>query len=170
LHTRKLDSIARTWALLIASYVLFVPANVYPIMVTRSAFGAQSDTIMSGVIYLWLSGSWPIALVVFVASVLVPVVKLLALTYLVISVQLRSTLRPRDRTRVYRALEFIGRWSMLDVFVVAMLVALIRLPSLATIQAGPGIAAFGAVVVLTMIAATTFDPRLIWDAVKETHE
>jgi paraquat-inducible protein A len=170
LHFRKPDSIARTWAFLIASYILFIPANVLPIMHTSSLFGAQSDTILSGVVYLWTSGSWPLAVIVFIASILVPGVKLVALTFLVVSVQRRSTWDPMQRTKMYRVLELVGRWSMLDIFVVAMLVALVQLQSLATIRAGPGAVAFGAVVVLTMFAAMAFDPRLIWDPKRTAYE
>lgn len=169
LHLRKPDSVARTWAYLIAGYILFIPANVLPIMHTSSLFGAQADTIMSGVIYLWISGSWHLALVVFIASILVPSAKLLALTFLVVSVQSRSTWDPMQRTKLYRAVEFVGRWSMLDIFVVAILVALVQLQSLATIEAGFGAVAFGAVVVLTMLAAMEFDPRLIWDPKRVEH-
>ena len=163
LHMRKPDSIARTWAFLIAGYILYIPANVLPIMHTSSLFGAQSDTIMSGVIYLWTSGSWPLAVIVFIASILVPSAKLLALTFLVASVQRRSVWDPIQRTKMYRIIELVGRWSMLDIYVVAILVALVQLQSLATIKAGFGAVAFGAVVVLTMLAAMEFDPKLIWD-------
>jgi paraquat-inducible protein A len=168
LHLRKPNSIARTWAYLIAAYIMYVPANVLPIMHTGSMFGAQSDTIMSGVAYLWHSGSWHLALVVFIASVLVPLVKMLCLTLLLISVQRGWTERALERTKLYRILEFIGPWSMLDVYVVTILVALVQLKSLATIQPGPAAAAFGAVVVLTMFAAMAFDPRLLWEP-KEAH-
>src|SRR5262249_391650 len=137
LHLRKPNSISRTWALLIASYILYIPANVLPIMNTGSLFGSQSDTIMSGVVYLWHSGSWHLALVVFIASVLVPLAKIFALTYLVITVQLGSTERALERTKLYRVLEFVGPWSMLDVYVVTILVALVQLKSLATIRPGP---------------------------------
>ena len=169
LHLRKPDSVGRTWAFLIAAYILYVPANVMPIMYTSSLFGAQADTIMSGVIYLWTSGSWHLALVVFIASILVPSAKLLALTLLVVSVQRRSTWEPMQRTKLYRVVEFVGRWSMLDIFVVAILVALVHFQSLATIEAGFGAVAFGAVVVLTMLAAMEFDPRLIWDPKRVHH-
>ena len=163
LHMRKPDSIARAWAFLIAGYILYVPANVLPIMHTSTLFGAQSDTIMSGVIYLWTSGSWHLALIVFIASILVPSAKLLAMTFLLISVQRRSLWDPMQRTKMYRIIEMVGRWSMLDIFVVGILVALVQLQSLATIKAGLGAVAFGAVVVLTIFAAMEFDPRLIWD-------
>ena len=171
LHFRKPHSIARTWALLIAGYILFVPANLLTIMHTSSLFGAQSDTILSGVVYLWTSGSWYLAVIVFIASILVPSAKLAALTFLVISVQRRSAWDPLQRTKLYRIVELVGRWSMLDIFVVAILVALVHLQALATIQAGLGALAFGAVVVLTMFASMTFDPRLIWDReARESHE
>lgn len=164
-HTRKPDSINRSWAFLIAAYILYIPANVLPIMQTSSLLGNQSDTILSGVIYLWNSGSWPIAAVIFIASIMVPLIKMFALTLLLISVQRRSTWRPLDRTRLYRAVELVGKWSMVDVYVVAILVTLVQLGSLATITAGPGAVAFGVVVVLTIFAAEAFDPRLIWDPI-----
>ncbi|MFB8831002.1 paraquat-inducible protein A [Azotobacter sp. CWF10] len=164
LHARKPDSIARTWAFIVAAAILYIPANLLPIMETSSLFGAQKDTIMSGVVYLWLSGSWHLALVVFIASILVPMAKLIALVILVLSVQLRARWQPVQRTRLYRLVELVGRWSMLDVYVVTLLVALVQLEALATIRPGPGALAFGAVVVLTMFAAMSFDPRLIWDA------
>jgi len=163
LHLRKPQSISRAWAFLISGYILYIPANVMPIMHTGSLFGTQSDTIMSGIVYLWTSGSWHLALIVFIASILVPSAKLLAMTFLLVSVQLRSTWDPMQRTKMYRIVELVGRWSMLDIFVVAILVALVQLQALATIRAGLGAVAFGAVVVLTMFAAMEFDPRLIWD-------
>lgn len=163
LHARKPDSLARTWALLLAATVLYVPANALPIMHTVSLFGTQSDTIMSGVVYLWVTGSWPLAVVVFVASVFVPLAKLLGLAYLAFTVQRGMPRAHGERLRLYRLVELVGRWSMLDVFVVALLAALVQLRALAEIVPGPGATAFGAVVVLTMLAAMTFDPRLIWD-------
>lgn len=169
LHSRKPNSIARTWALLIAAFILFFPANLLPVMETGSLFGAQQDTIMSGVVFLWQSGSWPLAVLVFIASIVVPLTKLTILTLLVASVQFRSTWFPHQRTRLYRLIEFIGRWSMLDIYVITVLAALVRLQSLATIKAGPGAVAFGAVVVLTMLASKAFDPRLIWDSVEGRH-
>lgn len=168
LHLRKPDSIARTWAYLIAAYIMYVPANVLPIMKTGSLFGSQSDTILSGVAYLWHSGSWHLAVVVFIASVLVPLAKMFCLTFLAISVQRGWRERALERTKLYRVLEFVGPWSMLDVYVVTILVALVQLKSLATIQPGPAAAAFGAVVVLTMCAAMAFDPRLLWEP-REAH-
>lgn len=167
LHGRKPDSIARSWALLIAAVLLYIPANLLPVMYTSSLGSTQADTILSGVVYLWVSGSWPLALVVFFASIMVPMLKLVSLALLLISVQTRSRWRPVDRTRLYRVTELVGRWSMVDIFVVTMLVALVNLRPLASVDAGPGAVAFGAVVVLTMLAAEAFDPRLIWDAMKD---
>jgi len=168
LHERKKDSVARAWALLIAAYVLIVPANVLPVMVSGSLFGSESDTIMSGVAFLWNDGSWLLAAILFIASIAVPFAKLGAMTFLLLSVQRRSTLAPEQRTRLYRILEFVGRWSMIDIYVAAILTALVQFGGLMSIQAGPGAIAFGAVVVLTMFAAESFDPRLIWDPV-ESH-
>src|SRR5512137_1157514 len=166
-HFRKPDSLSRSWALLIAAYIMYVPANLLPIMETGSLFGAQDDTIMSGVVYLWHSGSWDLALVVFIASIMVPLLKLIAITLLLVTVQRRSTWLPVQRTRLYRMVEMMGRWSMLDIYVVTILAALVQVGSLATIKAGPAALAFGAVVVLTMFAAMQFDPRLIWDPLQE---
>jgi paraquat-inducible protein A len=163
LHVRKPNSLSRTWALLIAAYILYIPANVLPIMKTSTLLTSQDDTIMSGVIFLWTSGSWPLALLVFFASVTVPLLKLIAMTLLAASVQMRSKWQPMQRLRLYRFVEFVGRWSMMDIYVVTILVALVQLQSLASIQPGPGAVAFGLVVVLTMSAAMTFDPRSIWD-------
>ncbi|MCX4144298.1 MULTISPECIES: paraquat-inducible protein A [Paraburkholderia] len=169
LHARKPDSIARTWAFLIAAIVMYIPANALPVMNTSSLFGSEKDTIMSGVVYLWTSGSWPLAVVVFIASVAVPMLKILALIYLVISTQRRSVMLLQQRTRIYRLVELVGRWSMLDIYVITILVALVQFNALATIQAGPAAVAFGSVVVLTMFAAMSFDPRLIWDATEDHH-
>lgn len=167
LHFRKPDSIARTWALLIASWVLIVPANVLPVMETGSLFGSEKDTIFSGVVYLWISGDWPLALILFTASIAVPFGKLTALTFLLVSVHRRSVWALRERTRLYRVLEAVGRWSMIDIYVAAMLTALVQFGGLMSIQAGSGAIAFGAVVVLTMFAAESFDPRLIWDPLEK---
>jgi paraquat-inducible protein A len=169
LHVRKPDSIARAWALLIAAYVLFVPAMLLPVMTTGSLFGAQSDTIMSGVVFLWASGSWPLALIIFIASIAVPGSKLLALTYLLVSVQRRSAWALQQRTQLYRVVELVGRWSMVDIYVAAILAALVQFEGLMSIKPGPGAIAFGAVVVLTMFAAESFDPRLMWDPVERKH-
>ncbi len=168
-HFRKPDSIGRTWALLAAAMVLYIPANVLPVMNTSSLFGAQRDTIMSGVVYLWVSGSWPLAVVVFIASVAVPMLKILSLMFLVVIAQLGNSAMPLRCTRIYRILEFVGPWSMLDIYVITILVALVQFSALATVTAGPAAIAFGAVVVLTMLAALAFDPRLLWDHTEKRH-
>ena len=168
LHLRKPDSVGRAWALVIAAFILYIPANVLPITITRSIVGVQADTILSGVVYFWTSGSYDLAIIIFTASIFVPLAKLLTLSFLLISVQRRWRWEPLQRLKLFRMVEFIGKWSMLDVFVVALLATLVEFSSLATISAGPGIIAFGAVVVLTLFAAWAFDPRLIWDPVSET--
>jgi len=167
LHVRKPDSLERCFAYLIAAILCYIPANVLPIMETVSLFGKQDDTILSGVVYLWNAGSWPLALVVFTASIMVPLLKIISLSFLLLSIHFRWHLAPLQRTRLYRVLEAVGPWSMLDIYVVALLVALVKLQSLATVVAKPGALAFAAVVVLTMLATMAFDPRLIWDAEKE---
>lgn len=169
LHFRKPDSIARTWAFLIAAAILYIPANVLPVMETGSLFGSQQDTILSGVVYLWNSGSLELAAIVFIASIVVPLAKIMALVFLLVSVQLRSRWQPQQRTRLYRLVELVGRWSMLDIYVITILVALVQLKALATIKPAPAAIAFGAVVVLTMLAAISFDPRLIWDRLENSH-
>ena len=170
LHLRKPRSLQRTWALVLAALLLYIPANLYPVMAVTSLGQTQADTILSGVVFLVHHGMWPLALVVFVASVLVPLLKLAILIYLLVSVQLRSAWRARDRTRLYRITEAVGRWSMVDIYVVTILVALVRLGNLATIEAQAGAVYFAAVVITTMFAAMTFDPRLIWDAAGQGHD
>lgn len=167
------SDLSRSWALLLAAILLYLPANLLPIMETGSLFGDQKDTIMSGVVFLWVSGSWPLAALVFFASVVVPLAKLLALAFLLLSVRGLGSWQPRTsrhaRTRLYHWVEFVGRWSMLDIYVVTLLAALVQIESLATIHAGSGAIAFGAVVVLTMLAAMSFDPRLIWAPTPSPH-
>ncbi len=167
LHHRKPNSIQRTWALVIAACVFYVPANLLPIMTVTSLGRTQSDTILSGAAFLLAHGMWPLALIVFIASVFVPLLKLLILVVLLVSVQMRSSWRPLDRTRLYRITEAIGRWSMVDVYVVTILVALVQLGNLASIEAEAGAIFFCAVVVITMLAAMSFDPRLIWDSLEQ---
>jgi paraquat-inducible protein A len=167
LHLRKPDSISRTWALLIAAYILYVPANLLPVMTVISFGKGEADTILSGVKELIHAGMVPIALLVFFASITVPVLKLLALTYLLLSVQYKSQWRPRERTKLYRMTEIVGRWSMIDIFMISILIALVKLDAVATIEPGPGAISFAAVVILTMFAAMSFDPRLIWDNIEE---
>ena len=166
-HARRPDSLMRTWALLLTSAILYIPANLLPIMETGSLFGVQRDTILSGVVYFWTSGSWELAFIIFFASVAVPMLKLVSLLALIVTVWRRRQGAAVQRTRLYRLLEIIGRWSMLDVYVVAILVALVQAQSLASISAGSGILAFGAVVILSMLATMAFDPRLIWDSAEQ---
>ena len=170
LHIRKTNSIHRTWALLIAAGILYFPANIFPVTLTGALGHEQADTILSGVIYFLFSGSWHIALIIFFASIIVPVMKLIILAYLLISVQKKVTWKPEDRTRLYRITEAFGRWSMVDIYVVTILVSLVQLGPLANITAGPGAVYFAGVVVITMFAARSFDPRLIWDAMEESNE
>jgi len=167
LHARKPDSISRSWAFLIAAMISYIPANLLPMMMTSTLFGTESDTIMSGVVYFWTSGSWYLALIIFTASILVPMLKMIALMLLLVTTQLRLRWQPGQRAKLYRLVEIVGKWSMLDVYVVAIMVALVQLKGLATILPGPGAIAFGSVVVLTMFSAMAFDPRLIWDPVEE---
>jgi paraquat-inducible protein A len=160
---RHHHSIQYTWALVVAAAICYVPANVLPILTTNALGSSESDTIMSGVILLYRTGSWDLALIVLVASVMVPLGKLIALAYLLITVQRGALGGTRDRTRLYRLVEMIGRWSMLDVFVATFTVALVQLQPLMSVTPAPGVLFFAAVVVLTMLAAESFDPRLIWD-------
>jgi paraquat-inducible protein A len=159
--------LARTWALLLAAAIMYIPANVLPMTITSALGSVQTDTIMSGVIYFMHSGSWEIAAVIFIASIFVPIAKLAILMFLLVSVQLRSRWRPKDRTVLYRTTELAGRWSMVDVYVVTILVALVKLGAVASIEAGPAAVYFACVVVLTMLAAESFDPRIIWDVIEE---
>jgi len=163
LHARRPRSLSRALALLVAAAVLYAPANLLPILETSSTFGSQRDTILSGVVYLWADGSWPLALVILIASVLIPLAKLLVLAALLLSVYRRWQGARLQRARLYRLIERIGRWSMTDIFVAAIVSTLVQLRGLATIRVGPAAIAFGAVVVLTMMATRAFDPRLIWD-------
>lgn len=166
LHARTPYSLQRTWAFLLAAVILYIPANLLPVLHTGTLFNQQTDTIMSGVVHLWVTQSWGLAIIVFVASVVVPFAKLLSLSYLAWSAQRRIATHPQRRARLHRATHYIGRWSMVDIFVGATLVALVRLGPFATIEPGSGAIAFGAVVVLTMLASMSFDPRLTWDAVE----
>ena len=163
LHVRKEDSLARTWALVISAALLMIPAQIYPVMTVTQLGRGSPDTILSGVIKLIELGMYGLAAIVFFASIVVPVAKLIALVFLLRSVQRRSAWRPRDRTLLYRVTEVIGAWSMVDVFLVGLLSGLVSLNLLATIEPGIGASFFGAVVILTMFAARSFDPRLIWD-------
>jgi paraquat-inducible protein A len=163
LHFRRPASIERTWALVIAALILYVPANLLPVLSTYTPLGSDTATIMEGVVELWSPSSWPLAIIVFVASITIPLGKLIALAYLLISVQRGSVKSTEQRVRLYRMVKFIGRWSMLDVFVDTFVVALIQLRPLMWVEPGAGVIFFAGVVVLTMVAVNCFDPRLIWD-------
>ncbi len=162
LHLRKPHSLQRTWALLFAAVILYFPANLLPMMRTQGIGGGEERTIIGGVILFWQHHAYLIATVIFVASVVIPILKIIAIVTLCLST--RRCSRPRAMTRVYRLTELVGRWSMVDVFVVAILVAVVQLGNLMSIQPGTAAVAFAGVVILTMLAAMTFDPRLLWDA------
>jgi paraquat-inducible protein A len=161
---RKPKSLERTLAYLIAAAVCYVPANVLPVLTTVTSGGSESDTIMQGVVLLWSPTGWPLSLIVLFASIMIPSAKILALTYLVITVKRGSIKNNAQRVRLYRMVEIIGRWSMVDVFVDTFTVSLIQLQPLMSVEPGPGLLFFAAVVVLTMLAVESFDPRLIWDS------
>jgi len=163
LHLRRVDSLHRAMALLVTGAMMLLIANVLPIMYTDQLGQTIESTIIGGVVLLWELKSYPIAAVIFIASVMVPIAKIGAIGYLCWSISRARRLGPLERTRIYRATEFVGRWSMIDVFVVSIMVALIQLGSLIAFRPGIGAIAFGAAVVLTMLAAEQFDTRLIWD-------
>lgn len=163
LHGRQQRSLQHSWVFLVTALMLYIPANVMPIMITNS-FGEKTyNTIAGGVALLWEEGSWLVATVIFVASVLVPVGKFIALIWLCLCGQFKLRDKPQHKVYVYRMSELVGRWSMLDVFVVAFLASLIQMGSLMSIYPGPAALAFGGMVVFTMLAANSLDPRLFWD-------
>jgi len=170
LHHRKQNSIEATWALLLAAVILIIPANLYPVMTVIRFGQGEPSTIISGILHLIESGMWGLALIVFVASIVVPVLKLIVLSFLLISVHKKSLWRPRDRTLLYRVTEVVGAWSMVDIFLVGLLSALVSLDALSTIRPGIGAIFFAGVVVVTMFAAHQFDPRLIWDNVRDSRQ
>jgi paraquat-inducible protein A len=163
LHLRITNSLERTTALLITAIILYIPANVLPIMNTLQLGQGEPATILGGVVILVKMGSYPIAAVIFIASVMVPIAKMLAISYLVWTAYRDVPISPGQRTRLYRITEFVGKWSMVDVFVVAILVALVHLEGLIVIESGAAALAFAGVVVITMLAAHEFDTRLLWD-------
>lgn len=163
LHRRKPAAYSRTWALLIGAFIFYIPANVLPIMRTASPGDIDDNTIISGVVELWTKGSPVLAGIVFAASLMVPMLKFLALGMLLITAQRRSGWDRRYRTKLFRVVELIGYWSMLDVFVVALLTALVQFGFLSRVEPLPGVIFFGLTVVFTMLASMSFDPRLIWD-------
>lgn len=169
LRRRKSASFARTWALLIAAFIFYIPANVLPIMRTASLNDIDDNTILSGIVELWRNGSQGLAVIVFSASILVPMLKFGALTVLLTSSRRHSRWALIQRSRLYRVVELIGYWSMLDVFVVSLLTGLVRFNLLSRVEPLPGVIFFALTVVLTMLASMTFDPRLIWDG-RAVHE
>jgi len=170
MHPRKTDSLQRTMALLITACILYIPANLYPIMLTDQLGSTEPSTIMGGVILLIELGSAPIAAVIFIFSVMVPSGKLMAMFYLVWTVHSGSKISPRQRSMMYRITEFVGKWSMVDVFVVAILVALVHLAGVLVIRPGIAALAFAGVVIGTMIAAESFDSRLMWDLMEQDYD
>jgi len=170
LHQRKPDSLNRTWALLITSVILFIPANALTIMDVVTFGKADPSTIMGGVILLIQLGSYPVAFVVFVASIIVPLFKMIGILMILLSLKYKINITDRQRIRMFRFIEFIGRWSMLDIFVISILAALVNISGVAVITAGPAATAFGSVVVLTMLAASSFDTRLLWDCKQESFQ
>lgn len=167
LHQRKPSSIQNTWALLLTAAGLYIPAMLLPVSTVSSLGESHETTLMGSVVSFIESDAIPVAIVIFVASVVVPLFKLFGLGYLLLSVQLGWQAYPLQRARLYRFIEFVGRWSMIDVFVVALLVALVQIGVFASIEVGPGIIAFAAVVILTIFASNAFDPRLIWDRLND---
>ncbi len=165
-HLRLPFSIQRTWALIFCAGICYVPANLLPILTVIQFGSGAPDTIISGVKHLFADGQWPIAILVFVASVVVPLVKIGVIVCLLISVHARWRWRPRERAAAFYIIDALGRWSMIDIFMISILVALVQLGTLATVEPGLGAAFFGAVVVCTMLAAMTFDPRLLWDSAR----
>jgi paraquat-inducible protein A len=166
LEFRKPASLERTAAYVIAAAICYVPANLLPVLTTTTAAGAESDTIMQGVVLLWSPTGWPLSLIVLIASILIPVGKIVALAYLLVTVWRGSIENNGQRVRLFRMIKFIGRWSMVDVFVDTFTAALVQLPPLMSVAPAPGLLFFAAVVVLTMLAVEAFDPRLIWDSAR----
>jgi len=160
---RKAASFQRSWAFLIAAAVCYVPANVLPVLTTTTATGSDSDTILQGVVLLWSPTGWRLSLIVLIARIMIPSAKILALAYLLVTARRGSVQNNEQRIRMYRMVEFIGRWSMVDVFVDTFTAALIQLQPLMSVAPAPGLFFFAAVVVMTMLAVESFDPRLIWD-------
>ena len=163
LSFRKPGSVQRTWAFLIAAAICYVPANLLPVLTTVTAGGRESDTILEGVVLLWSPTGWPLSIIVLVASIIIPSAKIGALAFLLVTVQRGSVAGNEQRVRMYRIVQLIGRWSMVDVFVDTFTVALVQLQPLMSVEPAIGLVFFAAVVVLTMLAVESFDPRLIWD-------
>lgn len=164
------NSLARTAAFSLAALILYLPANIYPILRMESYGLYTENTVWEGCVRLFEDDQWFVAIIVFCASILVPLAKLLGLFFLVVTVRMKSQTLQRERTWIHKAIELIGPWAMLDVFLLAVLVALVKLKQIATILPGPGLVAFTAVVVLTILASSSFDPKLIWQRTPKSNE
>jgi len=162
-HYRKQHSVSRAWAFLISAFVMYIPANTEPMMRTTAFGSTEGDTIISGVIYFLSHGDWYLAVVIFAASVMLPLLKIIAIGYLLVGIQRGKGIRRHQKTKLYKLAEILGKWSMLDIFVVALMVALIQMGNLTSIHPGPACIAFASVVILTMFAEMALDPKLIWD-------
>jgi paraquat-inducible protein A len=170
LHFRKPNSVARTGALVAAAAILYVPANILPVMTVISFGKGEPDTILSGIKQLIQAELWPLAALVFCASIGVPMLKLVGLGLLVLTTKMGSNWRLRDRTQLYRIIEGIGRWSMIDIFMISILVGLVKLGEVATIEPGVGAISFAGVVIITMIASGLFDPKMMWDSAEQANK
>ena len=170
LSVRKIDSIRRTWAFLLTAMILYLPANLYPIMTVTSLGKGEPDTILSGIESLYSQGLWYLALIVFLASIFVPLVKILGLGLLLLSVQFKAVRQPVHATKLYHFIERVGRWSMLDVFMVSIMIAVVSLGNVAKVYADVGLRFFGLVVIFTMFATLSFDCRLLWDTSQDEGE
>ena len=170
LQSRDRESLQKVWAWLIAGIIAYFPANLYPMLLTSTLVERSESTIIGGVVELVEYGSYGVALIVFVASVMIPVGKFIAIGYLALSVQSGADDKQHERHKTYEVVEFIGRWSMIDVFVVAILSALVQLQTIATINPGIAAVSFALSVIFTMLSAQAFDSRLIWDADRTQHD
>lgn len=168
LKSRDEKSLQRVWAWWLVGLICYVPANIYPMLLTRTLFSEQADTIVEGAVSLGKGGAWGVALIILIASVAIPIGKFIAIAYLALSVQRHSTQPSEHRQRIYEVVEFIGRWSMIDIFVVAILASLVQLNTVVSINPGPASLFFALSVIFTMLSAQSFDSRLIWDAVEGT--
>ena len=167
IHPRIPDSLAQSWALLISGFILYIPANLLPIMTLNKAGMIRTDTIISGIVNLANIGMQPIALIVFIASILVPLLKMIGLALILLAVQFNWQRNVRLRTRMYRMIEYVGRWSMLDIFVISILLGIVKFNTVASVDIEPAAWLFEIVILLTMFAALRFDSRLIWDDINE---
>lgn len=162
-HYRKHDSVRRAWAFLVAAFIMYIPANTEPMMRTTALGSESADTIMEGVIYFMSHGDYLIGIVIFAASVMLPLLKMMALAYIYMNAEKRANNRRKEQNKLYKWAEILGKWSMLDIFVVGLMAGLVQLGTLTSIAPGPACIAFAAVVILTMISEMLYDPKLTWD-------